>query len=893
MSQSEEQVPSRKELEQLPHEAQVAFAARCAIRVFPLVGSAGHFNFWGEDAARSVRSVWAAALAASLGSSGAGATSAVVYTAAYAASSAIGDTDPPCPAYAAKAAGDAAYAGDALYTAASDSARAAKTASSSAWPAFVSAMGNDYGWLLKRSSETLDWSFFQRPLFEGQSVDLEQVVTSEIGKAFESVRGGAELLRMWMEFLHGSPSKDACEIWLDDWLAQNQEVGNKEGVSKSKSKYKRKAESAETDESSSEAPDSVLPTIPTGAATTSAERPAEEDKLNRDGLVKGLANMLSMPEQGTPITVGLFGHWGSGKSSVMQLLQKELSSEETRGSYAAYEFLFGWFNAWEYEHTKDIRAGLAQEVVNGLLSDGSYRPESPRLTKPVKGLEKVRIQLNFLWGTKRRETVWLLVKLFGVLIVFLAGIWGIQEDVTETGILGTGVIGLGCYFAIQLFKEGQALWSHPIATELATFFKLPSYRQELGQIPVIREQLEGLCNIRLSKAVAQSVDESKAAEKATSAVPKKRGVELLKPDRRARRLIMFVDDLDRCHTKTISETFDAIRLIADLDGVIVIVGIDERIAFKAMGEAYKDYADVAHGRTKEDVARDYLGKIIQIPIRLDTPSSKGLETFIDDKLFPKEQRVQKASPPVVTEPLEGGMGPSGFDPDAFQEGMAPFGDLMREEVPDLDEQLDEAQRLAENEKAAAELEKQKQAQAEQEARKQAELEEWNRLQREHMRESDEEVAAFIQLSSCFNFSNPRQLVRLRNTYRLLKALYPNKLKPKEIADGPTESHYPEGEYSLLMMLFWLEFHLQSNEGEVQQWEETYTSPTGTSSETVLGLFDTDFLPQARGEFTEFKWKRLCEFTRTCLLPYPIKEMPKVEVSEQSQADELVPPRAKS
>lgn len=38
-------------------------------------------------------------------------------------------------------------------------------------------------------------------------------------------------------------------------------------------------------------------------------------------------------------------------------------------------------------------------------------------------------------------------------------------------------------------------------------------------------------------------------------------------------------------------------------------------------------------------------------------------------------------------------------------------------------------------------------------------------------ESEEEIEAFKILSSLFDISNPRQLLRLRNAYRLLKAMY--------------------------------------------------------------------------------------------------------------------------
>ena len=201
--------------------------------------------------------------------------------------------------------------------------------------------------------------------------------------------------------------------------------------------------------------------------------------------------MLSFPKQGTPITIGMFGHWGAGKSSVMQLLQKELSHGDTRKDYPAFEFLFGWFNAWEYEHTENIRAGLAQEVVNGLLSDGTYQPKLPQLTQPVSRQKRFRIQWRFIWSEKRQELYQFLGKALLALITVLVGACVISEK----PIPGTGITGLGVFFLfklVQQFHEG----GHPIATELGTFFKLPSYRKELGQVPVIKDDCKGLEGIR-------------------------------------------------------------------------------------------------------------------------------------------------------------------------------------------------------------------------------------------------------------------------------------------------------------------------------------------------------------------------------------------------------------
>ena len=65
-----------------------------------------------------------------------------------------------------------------------------------------------------------------------------------------------------------------------------------------------------------------------------------EDKLGfRDYADGVIATMESVSKEDTPFTIGIFGSWGSGKTSFMQIMRELL---ESRG----YETIF--FKSWEY-----------------------------------------------------------------------------------------------------------------------------------------------------------------------------------------------------------------------------------------------------------------------------------------------------------------------------------------------------------------------------------------------------------------------------------------------------------------------------------------------------------------------------------------------------------------
>ena len=93
-------------------------------------------------------------------------------------------------------------------------------------------------------------------------------------------------------------------------------------------------------------------------ATMASDKPGVEDLLGRTLLAQSLAKMFVHTKDIEGLTVALLGEWGEGKSTVMNLVENELEKES---------FEFAKFNAWEYEHTDNIAAGLAQEVLRGLL----------------------------------------------------------------------------------------------------------------------------------------------------------------------------------------------------------------------------------------------------------------------------------------------------------------------------------------------------------------------------------------------------------------------------------------------------------------------------------------------------------------------------------------------
>lgn len=80
-----------------------------------------------------------------------------------------------------------------------------------------------------------------------------------------------------------------------------------------------------------------------------------------ESLVENIDNLK--PSE-IPLTIGIFGDWGSGKSSFM--LQTSSVLEEI------YHYQVIWFNAWKYEKEENLWAALIQTVLSEIKIKGSF-----------------------------------------------------------------------------------------------------------------------------------------------------------------------------------------------------------------------------------------------------------------------------------------------------------------------------------------------------------------------------------------------------------------------------------------------------------------------------------------------------------------------------------------
>ena len=116
------------------------------------------------------------------------------------------------------------------------------------------------------------------------------------------------------------------------------------------------------------------------------DRPVErlsEDQLGFANEVRALARVIALKEPGPPLAVGLFGDWGSGKSSFMKMLEDAIDQtteaaarDKTSDNLFVKKVAHIPFNAWVYNDT-DLWSSITSHVfreLRGKQGEGSDDP---------------------------------------------------------------------------------------------------------------------------------------------------------------------------------------------------------------------------------------------------------------------------------------------------------------------------------------------------------------------------------------------------------------------------------------------------------------------------------------------------------------------------------------
>jgi hypothetical protein len=134
-------------------------------------------------------------------------------------------------------------------------------------------------------------------------------------------------------------------------------------------------------------------------------------------------------------------------------------------------------------------------------------------------------------------------------------------------------------------------------------------------------------------AAAKARAEKKKAEAATA---KTEAVRLQKASDSIDRIVLFVDDLDRCQTDKVVDVLQAVHLLLAFPLFSVVVGVDQRCLRQSLRQQFSGLM-TQNGDNGERPATplDYLEKIFHIPFHLPPMEKEGFEDLITNLTKPR------------------------------------------------------------------------------------------------------------------------------------------------------------------------------------------------------------------------------------------------------------------
>lgn len=98
------------------------------------------------------------------------------------------------------------------------------------------------------------------------------------------------------------------------------------------------------------------------------------DLLNNEAIALTIISMLrDRPEK--PVTLGVHGDWGAGKSSVLEMVEQALEKED--------KVLCIKFNGWRFQGFEDAKIALIEGIIAGLIED---QPKLRKFAEKAKGV---------------------------------------------------------------------------------------------------------------------------------------------------------------------------------------------------------------------------------------------------------------------------------------------------------------------------------------------------------------------------------------------------------------------------------------------------------------------------------------------------------------------------
>jgi predicted KAP-like P-loop ATPase len=298
------------------------------------------------------------------------------------------------------------------------------------------------------------------------------------------------------------------------------------------------------------------------------------DLLYFEAISKTVVRLIDASKN-DPLTIGIHGDWGAGKSSILKMIQSSWKGDDGT--------LCLWFNGWTFEGFDDAKTVVIETVVEELTR------ARPKMADVKEAASRLRKRID--WLKLARKTG-------GLALTAFSGIP--TKDLVSD--------------AVDLVKQ------------------------------VVDNPREAISIEKLREWASTAGEFVKDAPEETAGTPghmhafREEFVALLDAAQ-IKRLVVMVDDLDRCLPSTAIATLEAIRLFLFVERTAFIIGADEAMIEYAVKDHFPDLPPSSGPVT---YSRNYLEKLIQVPFRI--PALGAAETRIYVSLLLVENALGSDDP---------------------------------------------------------------------------------------------------------------------------------------------------------------------------------------------------------------------------------------------------------
>ena len=272
------------------------------------------------------------------------------------------------------------------------------------------------------------------------------------------------------------------------------------------------------------------------------------DMLNNRAIANTIVKLID-ESASHPISIGVHGDWGAGKSSILAMIEEQFPSKKNDSNVCIR------FNGWKHQGFEDSKIAL----MSAILSE---------ITRRRKMSEKAKDVAKKLW----KNINWISVaKTVGSVAVSAAT--GVPPINMLTGLVDK------------------------LRSDAADGEKVSGAIECVGNYLNEAKVFE---DISLSKEFAEF----------------QKSFDSLVKETKIKKLIVLIDDLDRCLPKVTIETLEAVRLFLFSNSTAFVIAADEAMIEYAVGSYFPNYPAEENQSNGYQYSKRYLEKLIQVPFRI-------------------------------------------------------------------------------------------------------------------------------------------------------------------------------------------------------------------------------------------------------------------------------------